>query len=180
MSTDATGRPKQIAYAGSVLSWNSHYCYYTRQICWLVKFTKVGVSTIASMPCSIYSTFSQYHKRVSILVTFGQTMLWWLRLSQPATAWQRGCKEMGRERGNGEEMEREISSLSTFSPSFHFLFFLLFPLISSQFTEFLASVAKILTWGNNSWSKQAARKPHNLCRPTVIQLQNKSPRMDVV
>ena len=38
-------------------------------------------------------------------------------------AWQQGCEEMGREEGN---VERAISSLSIFSPSLHFLFFLFF------------------------------------------------------
>ena len=118
-----------------------------------------------------------------------------LRLSQPAAAWQPGCEEMGREWGNGEEMEgewgngergemeierwngerggkwrqRDISSLSNSSISLHFLSF---SLISSQYTTFLASVAKILTyalWGNNSKTKQPARKPYNLCRPAFMQ-----------
>ena len=37
-----------------------------------------------------------------------------------------------------------------------------------RYTAFVASVAKVLTyafWGNNSGSKQLARKPYNWCRP---------------
>ena len=71
-------------------------------------------------------------------------------LSQPVAAWQQGCEEMGREGGNGErvEIERErflpspfslLLSISSFSSHFP-----LFPLNSSQFTAFLATVAKIL------------------------------------
>ena len=84
-----------------------------------------------------------------------------LRLSQPAAAWQPGCELIGRELGNGARMKNwkergigdtemkwrergEIERERNFQP-LHFLFFLSFSLISSQFTAFFANVAKILT-----------------------------------
>ena len=52
----------------------------------------------------------------------------------------------------------------------HFLYFSPCPLISSQLLAFVASVPKILTYaflGNNSGSKEPARKPYNWCRHDV-------------
>ena len=108
------------------------------------------------------------------------------RLSQPVAAWQQGCGkwreneemervwkwresvEMEREWGNGERVrkwrEREISSLSISSASLS-----PFPIFPSHFLSFRETLTHAL-WGNNSGSKQAARKPHNLCRPGFCML----------
>ena len=61
------------------------------------------------------------------------------RLSQPAAAGLRGNGERMRKWRASGHGERDFLHL-------HFLSFSLFPLISSQFTTFLASVAKILTY----------------------------------
>ena len=80
-------------------------------------------------------------------------------------------------KGHGSIRKTEKSGQERFPPSSFPLLFsfssfsshlLSLTLISSQSTAFVASVAKIskyALWGNNSGSKQAARKPYNWCRP---------------
>ena len=78
-----------------------------------------------------------------------------IRLSQPGAAWQPGCEKMERERGKGEREEMrdreikwrqrgEMETERDFLP-LHILYFSPFPpfpLISSQFTAFVANLNK--------------------------------------
>ena len=130
---------------------------------WLISIDSVFLPSCSEMEFQQHETLQNISNKNGIMLFCNQLLI----TNRP-------------HKGHGSIRKTEKSGQERFPPSSFPLLFsfssfsshlLSLTLISSQSTAFVASVAKIskyALWGNNSGSKQAARKPYNWCWPVWV------------